>query len=221
MYLQPNTAMTRGLCIALIVLSSAASAAQSPSVPPRRELTTKEYENALERVLACPPPQLVETRDFQLCIVVVPPGHRDIERELLVVLMVHKGTRELLITQPERPLGWYAEEAKASDAPAGPFRADVRIKTIRTSDAVVVDRVLGHGWREFALPLLSDADWYIDATRYRLSTQRATGSMTAELTGPGISAKKQPSRLLTWLEAVRRNAELTVREQPSRTLSWP
>jgi hypothetical protein len=166
----------------------------------------KEYYALLDRVLPCPSPALNETRDYQLCILVRPPGLRLDERELLVVVQSRGDTNTITIRQPETGLFALGIGEHGASSPA--------VTTFQTADPTIGARILGRHWRDITTTLIPHGEWYTDPTIYRIVVSRMTGSTILEVSGPGPRAMRQPTRLLAWLESVRSRAEHTLANAP-------
>lgn len=190
----------------IVALWSAPAPAQESSSRKTTQLTLSDYETVLERVLPCPTTKLRETRDFQLCLLIVPPGHRFDERELLAAFSFRRGTIEMLLIQPEQPLWRYASDLKASGVADWDSLPNLKIKAFRTTDSKLVVHVTGRSWTKLLTQVIPQDDWFMDATLYRIHAQTLVGSVALESRGPGPSARRQPSEVLSWAERVRREA---------------
>ena len=196
--------MTTFRFVLLAALLGAFRAGAAP--PPETQLTPAEYEAFVQQMLPCPAPALRETRDYQLCLLIEPPGLRADERELLAVFSFRGGATEMVLTMPDVPLWRLAREGK----PAG---AELKVRTLRTGDQKLVTRVAGTSWTRLTAAVVPRLDWYMDATRYRLHGDTLLGSTAVDVSGPGPSAGKQPSELLSWAEHVRKEAACLLEKQ--------
>jgi hypothetical protein len=169
-------------------------------------VTVAEYESILQRVLPCPEPGVREARDYQLCLLIVPPGHRIGERELLAAISSTGGSVEMLLVQPEVPLWQLADEAKAGGATDWNRLRGLKIRTFRTRDSKVVTRVAGGSWRELRTEVVPQHDWFMDPTEYRIKGHTLAGDVALDLRGPGASAERQPLELFVWAERLRKQA---------------
>ncbi|MDQ3280949.1 MAG: hypothetical protein M3Q69_06020 [Acidobacteriota bacterium] len=198
----------------LMLLAALLGAIPAGAAPPAgassadTQITVSAYEAFVQQVLPCPAPALRETRDFRLCLLIVPPGHRVDEREMLAVFSFRGGVTEMILTMPDVPLWRYANEGK-------PNGADLKVRTLRTADPKLVTRVAGTSWTKLTAPVVPQLDWFIDATRYQLHGDSFVGSTAVDLFGPGSSARKQPSELLAWAERVRKQAIAILEKQPA------
>ena len=205
-----NTAMTRFVLVSLMLSLVSADVALTQDRP-GAQLTLAEYQSAVERVLPCPDASLRETRDFRLCLLIVPPGHRE-ERELLVALTYGAGAFELLLSQPEIGLWRYANEAKDKGKTGWAAFAGLRVRTVKVTDANVIRKIAGRSWTTLTTGVVPQRDWFTDATLYRITAESQVGRIAVELEGPGPSARRQPSELLAWAERVRKQGTELLRQ---------
>lgn len=186
-----------------LITGAAATISAQERATDRRETVMQQYHEVLRSALPCPEPVLRESRDFQLCLLVIPPGHRADERELLVVLNSRGASQHAMLMQPDQPL-WKA--MMESDA------ATVQVKSFAIDDRELIQRLLAD-WSVLTIPLDLNADWFTDPTRYKISVTRGAGSVVVEVAGPGSRSKRQPSRLVKWAEGVRSRAEALLRTE--------
>ena len=169
-------------------------------------VTPEEYDALIQRFLPCSPlPR--DAEKSQLCLRIVPPGHRPAEREVLVEVFSNGDHFRMKITRPERPLARSAKEAKEKYGSTWPaeVRVDLRSREIRNKK--LVEQVIGRGWRKVVAEIAPPETWYADPTTYYLRTHAFGGDGVLEWRGPGATVSVQPSAFLTWAEAVRRRAE--------------
>ena len=206
-------AFWRGMVVPALVVVLCCGCASAQQMTPLAQVTPVEYEAILKRALRCPEPTLREPRDHALCLVIVPPGHRPNERELLVFLSSVGGRAELLLREPISPLWQLANEAKAAAAPGWDQLPGLKIRTYRSADAAVVSRVAGQSWTKLRTDVVPQGDWFTDPTQYRIRAHTLAGDVSLDLSGPGAAAKVQPSDLLAWAEGVRARAALLLADE--------
>lgn len=199
--------------VPLVVLLYVPSSLGQQIADPIPQPAVSEYEAVLDQVLPCPKATLRESRDYQLCLLIVPPGHRGDDRELLMVLSNHNGLIEMALTQPQRPLWRYLSDTTTRGSADGGFLHTLELKTFRTAEAKMIARVAGRSWPTLVTQLIPPRDWFMDATSYRLEGVALNGKVEIELQGPGSSAKRQPSSILSWLERVRKEATVILQTQ--------
>lgn len=163
---------------------------------------TTSYRDVLDRELGCPIAVFRGGGDYQFCVRVIPPGHREGEKELLVVVVVRNGEKSLIIRAPEVALSKRLKNADQASSD-GAMIQSIEIHDPAIIDGIVSDRDLS----DLRLDLWQKTDWYIDATRYEASMCTLVGRTVVEVQGPGID-KEQPTKLLTWLEHIRSEAKI-------------
>lgn len=185
------------LLIHLLTTFAAAASQGNQTVIATGGLTP--YTTLIQRTLPCPdlPPR--RPSEFQLCLWILPPGHRVDERELLIIFSRKGDDSTLTLVRPTRSL------SQASMSASG-AADEITVDSVSVKDARKLHRIV-KGWTELRLPVVPLDDWYTDATTYRFESRALTGSVDAELYGPGRSEKHQPTPLLEWAERVRAEAE--------------
>jgi len=178
----------------------------------RRYVTESEYQELIERVLPCP--ALVSGTDSsQLCLRIVPPGHRLEERELLVVLRARGKELELELIQPEPALAHSAVKAKTAQPEHWMETMEIHLRRWRTSDSKLIEQILGKSWRNTGLRVMPPEVWLTDPTTYYLRAQSMAGTVAIAISGPGSEATRQLSAFLTWAERVRTRAQAMLKER--------
>lgn len=206
----PDTKMILRLVLALVWVFGV----HAQEGIPIKTVTPREYQRIVDQVLPCPSFQIKESRDYQLCMTIIPPGHRLDERELLVVLTSSGGAVEMILRQPEQSIWQFASEASARDMD---WRNGLQIRELRTRERTVIDRVVGSSWRRVTADLIPDGDFLMDPTAYKIRAQSITGTTSIDLTGPGAISRRQSSALLRWAEGVRRRSEAALKGQAVRS----
>lgn len=174
-------------------------------------LTDAEYRDVVDRFLPCPSPRVGDDVT-QLCLRIIPPGHRANERELLVTLQVRGGRSYLEWKQPDKSLARVATKAKSSRPTQWLSELKIAVSSMCTSDSHLIESVVGPAWRELTSPILPSDEWFTDPTLYQVRAHSIGGTVAIEMDGPGKKAERQPTPLLIWAEAVRDKAEALLRE---------
>lgn len=199
------TTMKRSLIafVAGVVLCPAADASQKNLVT----LTAAEYREVIDRSLACPP--LARGTDgTQVCLRILPPGHRPAERELLLIVRTKSNEIELEVRQPRTSLARAARAAKSADPEAWrPASFETEVLSWRTSDPRITRQVLGRSWRTISSRIVPSDEWLTDPTTYQFRAESVSGTVAIEMNGPGAKVAKQNSSFLAWAEGVRQRAE--------------
>lgn len=209
MFMFPDTMITRHFALTLAFAVSVFSQESKPI----KSLSLQEYETIVEEVLPCPVAHLTESRDFYLCMTIVPPGYRTDERELLVVLTSSAGNIELVLRRPEQAIWRFANEAYANNEAECRSLPGLQIRELHTSDRIAIERIVGRPWQHLVADVVPRGDLFADPTTYRIRARSIAGVVTADLSGPGTVVSRQPSALLSWAERVRKHAEAALQKR--------
>jgi hypothetical protein len=198
-----NFALIRAAVVALALIPFPAHAATFDAESARHESAPiRQYEQLLERVLPCPAPVLRDTTDLQLCLLIIPPGHRENEREMLLVITSKHGQLEATLRRAAVSLWSFIQEDSAETSLDG-----LKVSTVRLVTKGEVEAVIGSSWLKHTIDLMPLRDWFTDPTTYRFQTDTVTAREDVRISGPGRASRRQPSQLLTWAEVVRAKGE--------------